>query len=110
MDKAIADEIPASVSELSSALTAEGFAFVDASMDRESFGNIVIDWRGSEFVVRAVRDRGQWFLDLGQDEKTLAPVFVWAKRLGYRRPVDAIEDQCRFVSEHLDALSAAITS
>jgi hypothetical protein len=105
---------PPAIQDLAQKLELAGLTLAHSEYDQLEFGNALLVYRGSDILVRFVRDRGQWFVEVG------SPLFAdWFSPMIWSAFLDggveatetpSLDSQCAMVAESLDRIGTAATS
>lgn len=104
------DDVPAEIEGLLSELTGAGFTAEEVTSP--FFGDVAVTFRRGALDVRVVRDRGQWFIEVGSAGTGFYDADIWRACLeGRAAPLDPrpLAEQAAFVLGHLGDLGAAAT-
>lgn len=104
-----AKAIPHEVEVLLADLERLGYSTAQKSYDRASFGDAVIVLEHDATRIRLVRDRGQWFIEVGAAHDWFSPV-IWRAFLEASPPQEEIVPfavQARWLLEDLGRIEAS---
>lgn len=98
---------PESVARLTHFLLSNGFELTHRMFSPEVFGNVLEDYSRVELTVEITKERGLWFVDLGDTPQTLFNIAVWmgaTGHIGLDAPVQSFEAQALFLETNLHEL------
>lgn len=104
--------LPEPMAELWRVLQQEGFLLAEEDYSEADFGNAFGVLLRGKAAVRFVRDRGQWFVEVGGPggSEWYSPM-VWRSYLQGEvgdASTPAMDQQCRFIVQALDQIVAAV--
>jgi hypothetical protein len=109
--ESLPERVPPEVQHLVDELKRHGYEITDERYDPDHFGDALVALQRDHARVRAVRDRGKWFVEIGASDGDdwFAPIIWKAFLEGAEPPLDAmpLSAQAQFVLDARDAIEVA---
>ncbi|HEX4070242.1 MAG TPA: hypothetical protein VHX68_03705 [Planctomycetaceae bacterium] len=104
---------PANILALEAFLRGEGLTVVRREgPDRKVFGNMLIEWADERIIVRIVKDRGIWLLEVADPSgqgRSPDPALMMQLMVGTTSDLVPLDEEIEFVQSHWSAIVDAFS-